>query len=56
MICERQSFVTIESGPPQHMWPDVAPSTEESRLEAVNEDTEVLTSSMAPEVMVHNPA
>ena len=37
------------------MWPDVAPSTEESRLEAVNEDTEVLTSSMAPED-VHNPA
>ena len=38
----------LESGPPQHMWPDIAPSTEESRLLALIEGMELLTGNMAP--------
>ena len=34
-------------------WPDIAPSTEESRLQAMMEGTELLT-DMSPEHMRHN--
>ena len=43
-------YEVLESGPPQYMWPDIAPSTEESRLQEMIEGTKV-----APEDMVHNP-
>lgn len=36
-------------------WPDIAPSTEESRLQALIKGTELLTGNMAPEDMRHNP-
>ncbi|MCG8624273.1 MAG: hypothetical protein MJE68_20050 [Proteobacteria bacterium] len=35
---------------PRYMWPDIAPSTEESRLQEMIEGTKV-----GPEDMVHNP-
>ena len=38
-----------------NMWPNIVPSTEESTLQALIEGTEVLTSNMAPENMMHNP-
>ena len=44
----------LESGLPQHLWPDIAPSTEESRLQATMEGTELLT-DMAPEDVRYNP-
>ena len=33
----------LEDGPPEHMWPSIAPSAEESRLEALREGVEALT-------------
>ena len=44
-----------ENGPPEHMWDNIAPSTEESRLQSMAEGSEQLTEVFNKTFRITNP-
>ena len=43
-----------EEGPPEHLWADIAPSTEENRTQVLQEDEEQLTHFPTPRHQDHS--